>query len=60
MVTAADLDPLVADLAHQYGLHWSAEAIPGWYAAAFCVAAAVLGAALASVAIRLRIRAALD
>lgn len=53
---AAGLDPLVADLALQFGLHWSAEAIPGWYAIAFCTAAALLGAALASVAVRVAIR----
>jgi len=56
-VVAAGLDPLIADLALQFGVHWSAEAPPGWWAIAFCAAATALGAALASAAIRVAIRA---
>jgi cell division transport system permease protein len=58
--SAAGLDPPIADLAQQYGVHWSAEPIPYWYALVFCGAAAALGALLASLAIRLSIRAALS
>lgn len=59
IAVASGLDPLVADLAQQYGVHWSSEALPAWYGLAFCGATTVLGAAMASVAVRLRIRAAI-
>ncbi len=55
---AARLDPLIADLARQYALHWSTDAVPAGYGAALCAAAALLGGLLASLWIRLAQRAA--
>lgn len=59
-VLAARLDPLVADLARHYALHWSADPVPAAYGVAVCAAAAALGAALASIGARLAMRAALS
>jgi len=54
MVSAsAWLDPLIADLARQYALHWSTDGLPAWYGPAFCAMAAVLGGLFASAAMRL-------
>jgi cell division transport system permease protein len=52
---AAWFDPLVADLARQYALHWSTDVLPPWSGPAFCGAAGVLGAWIGSVSIRLAI-----
>jgi len=53
------LDPLFADLAGQYTLHWSADVLPEWYGPAFCLLAAVFGGLIASVATRLAVRSAI-
>jgi cell division transport system permease protein len=55
---AAGLDPLMADLARQYALHWSAQALPGWAGAAFCAGAAALGGLAAGISTRLAMGAA--
>jgi cell division transport system permease protein len=55
---SAWVDPLVADLARQYSVHWSADPLPAWAGAAFCAAAVLLGGLLASLAARMAARAA--
>ncbi len=52
------LDALMGELARQYGFHWSAQVLPPWAGAAFCLAFALLGALLASAAARVAVRAA--
>ena len=55
-IAASGLDPLVADLARQYAVHWTADPLPPWAGPAFCAAAAALGGVAASVAARLAMR----
>jgi cell division transport system permease protein len=56
---SAWFDPLVADLARQYAVHWSTDVLPPWAGPAFCAAGAVLGGLLASVFVRMAVRKAL-
>ncbi len=58
VAAATGLDPLLADLARQYALHWSAEPLPAGAGPAFCAAAGLVGAIAASIATRIAMRAA--
>ena len=46
------IDPVLADLAREFSLHWSGNPLRAWWGAPFCLAAALLGAILASLHLR--------
>ena len=58
LTLVAWLDPLMADLARQYALHWSTDPLPAGYGAAICGLAALIGGLIASLWMRLAQRAA--
>ncbi len=50
------LDPVFADLAQKYGLHWTPDPVPAWVAALICAGVALLGVSLVSLVLRLWLR----
>jgi cell division transport system permease protein len=54
--TSAWLEPLISSAAQQFALHWAPAALPIWAGVLFCLAAALLGAALSALAARVATR----
>jgi len=56
VVLAGAMDPLAAEFARQYGLHWEPLALPPWTPVPLCLALAGAGALAASLGLRATLR----